>query len=244
MKCSRENTSDQLLPPLAEFVLSLTPIKTSSTAKTGFDHPACLTTQDTSPPISIPSAYLDEIKLRFRISPLPYGSPRLAVKRRLDFGNGRRPESDMLFSVHCPEERLDSTKHSQPIPNYHLQPRLFPYEHRPNDLFVGQDFSASAQDQISPEMCSQNFLPIESGTAGIPYYKRTPKSNTKGAAVISLTDLARLIDIGLRSMICDKVVHKTSDINVLSISERPKLSEIAPGLFSPGYIHVSEFNIY
>ena len=226
--------------PLAELVLTLAHSQTNSTAITRSENPAFVTTQDVSPPTSIPYAYLDEIKLLFRFSFLPYGSSALAAKRRrLDFAIRHRPDSDMLFGIHSPGGP-NSIKHSQPILNKHLQRQRSLDELPANNLFTSQESSASTQDQIPPTACSQNSLFIETGTTKMPYPKRSSTGNSQEAENAISTDLACLIDLGLRSMICDNVMQKPPDINLLSLSGRPRLSEISPGLFSPGYMRVSD----
>ena len=238
---STEKLSSDSILPVAELVLTLAHSQTSSTAKTKFDNPAFSTTQDISPPTSVPYAYLNEVKILFRFSFILCGSPTPAAKRRrLDFASCHRPNSDMLFNIH----KLDgpnAIEHSQPSFNNRLQTQLSLYGLPTGDLFTRQESSPSTQDQISPIACSQNTFHIEIGTAAMPCPKRSSTSNPQEAENVNSTDLARLIDLGLRSMICDIVKVKSSDINMLSVPERPKLSEIAPGLFSPGYMHVSDF---
>ena len=58
-------------------------------------------------------------------------------------------------------------------------------------------------------------------------------------AELGLHQLVELTDIALRTLICDNRMSAPVGIKCLSKSVGPKLSEIAPALFSPGYYYVS-----
>lgn len=57
-------------------------------------------------------------------------------------------------------------------------------------------------------------------------------------AGLGLHQLVKLTDIALRTLICDNRMSAPVGIKCLSKSVGPKLSEIAPALFSPGYHYV------
>lgn len=56
---------------------------------------------------------------------------------------------------------------------------------------------------------------------------------------VDFAEFIRLIDVGLRSMISKNETPLFKEIKTMVNSNGPKLAEIAPALFSPGYLKVS-----
>ena len=57
-------------------------------------------------------------------------------------------------------------------------------------------------------------------------------------AAIELPHLLELTDAALRTWICDNPIRPSAGIRLLTASHGPKLSQISPTLFSPGYLSV------
>ncbi len=223
-------------------MLTLTHSQSSSNVKTGFESSNVMTTHDSSPPTSVPYAYLDEVKLIFRVSAIPYLRVAPATKRRrLGFTTHYEPDSDMLFDIHSSTKNPEWMDHSQQMLDSPLQPESWLPRLPTNMLDLGRQSGAISQDGTLPIDCSQSVFGSKLGIVATPSATRSSPDNPTQMADTMLTDLASLIDVGLRSMICDNMVHKSPNIKLLSNSGRPKLAEISPALFSPGYMQVSDF---
>ena len=228
--------------PVEELILILAHSQTSNNSTSEFDKLNPLTAHDCSPPSSVPYAYLHEVKLAFKFSILHYISNTPAPKRqRLAFTSPYMPGSDMLFGAPGPVKhvgqvnqshlKLDSLFQSQPwLPNIAVL-----------DANVRYESKASFQEKHPRIDYFQNNLVVEPGRVATPRPKRPLHSNSTKSKDTMFTDMANLIDVGLRSMICDNIVQKPPNIMLLSDSGRPKLAEISPALFSPGYMQVRDF---
>lgn len=220
--------------PLGELVLTLAYSQTCSNSKTNVESPNVPIAQYASPPASVPYAYLDEVKLVFEFSAIAPASKR----RRLGLITKHEPDSDMLFGFRDSIDSMESTAQPQPISNSRLQPHLWLYNFPVKKLHFGQVLK-----EPSPMGCFQNAFAVKAGIVATPRGKRFKPSDYTQTADIIFSDLALLIDVGLRSMISDNIVTKPPNIRLLSNSGGPKLTEISPGLFSPGYMHVSDLYI-
>ncbi len=216
-------------------MLALSYSQSCSNSRMNIESPNVPIAQYASPPASVPYAYVDEVKLVF-VFKLSATAPA-SKRRRLGSNTKYEPDSDMLFGFRDPINNMESIGQPQSISSNRLQPHLWLHNFPVKKLDLKQD----SQEGPSPPESSKNGSGVKAGIIATPRGKRSPPENSTRMADIVFTDLALLIDVGLRSMICGNIVYKHSNIKLLSSSGGPKLAEIAPGLFSPGYMQVSDF---
>lgn len=216
-------------------MLALSYSQSCSNSRVDIESPNVPIAPYASPPVSVPYAYVDEIKLVFLFE-LSATAPA-SKRRRLGSNTEYEPDSDMLFGFRNPINSRESIDQPQSISSNRLQPHLWLYNFPVKKPDRGHD---SREGPLPPES-SKIDSAVKAGFVATPRSKIPPPKNSTRPADIAFTDLALLIDVGLRSMICGNIVHKHSNINLLSSSGGPKLAEIAPGLFSPGYMQVGDF---
>ncbi len=224
---------------MTELVLMLTYSRACSNSKTMSGNVNSVAAQDCNPPTCIPCAYLDEVKLIFEFSALDCSSMTPVPKRRkagciTDY----EPHPDTLFSSHNRIKVLEYINQSQIMIGCGLQSQSQLSNFPIKDLKFGQVSSALSQEGFPGVNCFQDLFEPGAATAAAPWSMRSLPDTSTQAEGITFTRLASMIDVGLRSMICDETVQTCPDIELLRNSDRPKLAEISPILFSPGYMQV------
>ena len=226
---------------MTELVLVLAYSQTCSNSKTTSGNVHSVATQDCNPPTCIPCAFLDEVKLIFKFSAIDCSSITPASKRRkIGCVTDYEPHTDTLFGPHGRIRSLKCINQSHGMIGCGLQsqPQLFCFPIQ--NLKFGQASSALSQEASPAVDCFQDLFESEEGTMAAPWSTRSLPDTSKQTEGITFLRLASMIDVGLRSMICDNIVQTCLDIELLRSSDRPKLAEISPALFSPGYKQVSD----
>lgn len=71
-----------------------------------------------------------------------------------------------------------------------------------------------------------------------PLIKRPAAEYMEKETDIALADLAKLVDAGLRTMICGEKIDLLNGVTLLTGHSGPMLAEISPALFKPAYLSV------
>ena len=197
-----------------------------------------ITAQIASPPASVPYACLDEVKLIFRLSSIGCESDTPPPKRmRLEYTKSSTSNSDMLFCAHSPSVGTELTEESEQMLEISPQLQL----ELSNPASIRLDLGHEHYTLLSKEPPAIASVRSFIGTIGTSVVALQPTflpDRSPHNVDTMFADLAELIDIGLRSMICDKVVQMPPQIGQVYETGRPKLAEISPVLFSPGYREV------
>ena len=69
--------------------------------------------------------------------------------------------------------------------------------------------------------------------------KRSGSGEDSNSPILDLEASAKLIDAALRTMICDNRTTLLPGVELKEKSSEPKLAEVLPALFSPGYLQVN-----
>lgn len=77
-----------------------------------------------------------------------------------------------------------------------------------------------------------------------PATKRSMLADFQGGDKIAFADLTKLLDAGLRTMICGDRIGRSAGVNLSSAHPRANLAKISPALFRPGYLSVSNLGIF
>lgn len=73
---------------------------------------------------------------------------------------------------------------------------------------------------------------------GRPLVKRPAAEYMEKGTEIAFADLAKLVDAGLRTMLCGEKIDLLSGVTLLTGHSGPMLAEISPALFKPAYLSV------
>ena len=73
---------------------------------------------------------------------------------------------------------------------------------------------------------------------GRPLVKRPAADYMEKETEIVFADLAKLVDAGLRTMLCGQKIDLLNGVTLLTGPSRPILAEISPALFKPAYLTV------
>ena len=205
-------------------------------------------TRDTTPPRGVLVAHLQEVAITWRFS-LPPASA-LARKRKVDrssssladetFYDTAGNRNDMILlddlSYHrCPHQKVPRYQASEPaatdIPEF-------------GDNFM-LDTDYSSQESIVSSTFSQGLHSNGSTSSScmlLPEDSTVPHGTIPDYKAV-FDDWAKLVDLSFRSLFCsDKRASKGTSRDRGSIE--PKLAEMSPPLFSPGYLPVSSSIAY
>lgn len=201
------------------------------------------------PPDGVPYAELKEIHIKWAFSPMRAHS-RIKRKKPSKPKNGEEVDDDDLLLQNDNDSYRAFLSLSQPIPqslplehtftghtwSYSQPPAASNPDGMPDDEGFEEDPSTS---DLSP-WNSQVMTPQQKQTKlGI----KTSRKRTKSDATFKLPDFCtslKLFDASLRYIICDKTFRVSPGIKLQERSHGPKLAEICPVLFSPGYLQVRE----
>lgn len=73
---------------------------------------------------------------------------------------------------------------------------------------------------------------------GRPLVKRPAAEYMEKETEIAFADLAKLVDAGLRTMLCGQRIDLLNGVTLLTGHSGPMLAEISPALFKPAYLSV------
>ena len=149
-----------------------------------------------------------------------------------DLATGERPckSQPSLGSLQTFDNDLEEYRSaSQPV--YLLDENLLDGQH-------GPERGTNSPPSMLPNLTEASDPPSSRNFVWNKTSKRRADHELFGAG-LDLSTLVELIDIALRTLICDYKITVPSGIKWSSRSVGPKLSNIAPALFSPGYLAVS-----
>ena len=72
-----------------------------------------------------------------------------------------------------------------------------------------------------------------------PFLKRPAPEESQNGEKVIFGDLIKLIDAGLRTIICGDTIRPLPDVILSASHLRSNLAEVSPALFRPGYLQVS-----
>ena len=197
--------------------------------------------QNVSPPASIPFAYLEEIKLVFEFTPIRCRNTSPASKKRkLEFTENSKQNSAMPLISRCPIQDMECIKQCEQVRDSQSQLPLWLSNLPLENVNLGYQPEVLSQEAFPSTVCLQNIPALKAGKPESLWDLESSADVPTQTVDIVSAKLANMIDLGLRSMICENVVQRLPDIKLLDNSSRPKLAEVSPTLFSPGYIHVSD----
>ena len=105
---------------------------------------------------------------------------------------------------------------------------------------VPNNFPRSTSEILTGRLDNTFFLPKSTFVHTHPANarKRSISPSPLVLPALDITTAAKLLDAALRTLIWDTKPRLSAGIKVSDISPGPKLAEISPALFSPGYLHV------
>lgn len=200
-------------------------------------------TGDTNPPSGVSIAHLEEVAITWRFSLAPASA--LVKRRKADqsfskFGDeilceitgGKNDTSfldDILYSRY-PHQEFCRFQASEPTATDALELE--------DDSILDTDYSS--QESIASSIFSQGFYSNGSTSSScmlLPEDSAAPQETVPGHKVV-IKEWAKLVGLSFRSLISsDK--RAVRGITSAQSSIEPKLAEISPPLFSPGYLPVS-----
>ncbi|MCJ1244334.1 hypothetical protein MMC30_001532 [Trapelia coarctata] len=224
------------------FYLSIVHTETSESSTTLRQEAAAASTR---PPDSVPYVELKEIHITWTLFRMAARSPYKRWKPSKPVGSGD-VEDELLQSDHCDYGTFVSM--SQPTSQ---TPSLW----KPETGCAwpsSQPSTASNLDEMlddeghvrflsAPYFSSSDSQVIELGQAPAQVDLKASRKRTNSDATFKLPDFSaslKLFDASLRYMICNKTFRISPGVKLQDRSTGPKLGEICPALFSPGYLQV------
>lgn len=199
------------------------------------------------PPDGVPHAEIKEIHITWTLSQMR-ARPRYKRKKPSKPKHSEEVEDDelLLHNGHNGYRALLSL--SQPPPQSSSL----------EDMLIGHVWSASqppaasnpdgilddewlVEDQATPDHSPLDSQVMEPQKDQTEVRGKARRKRTGSDLTVKLPDFCislKLFDASLRYMICDKTIRTSPGIKLSERSHGPKLAEICPGLFSPGYLQV------
>lgn len=186
-------------------------------------------------PPGIPSVLLERIQIDFSFSYLRSCS------------NGKRNKLEYLNEVDLPmllgDYMATQVKQSDVSRPFLCKAALStPTQNQQGGLLPTRGLDSTCQDQ---KTFMNNCLPGFSGQVlakelrfGRSLVKRPAAEYMEKKIEIVFTDLAKLVDAGLRTMLCGENIGLSSGVTLLTSNSGPRLAEISPALFKPAYLSV------
>ena len=219
-----------------DLYLTLTPSHGIDPPKTPNLSPCSI--QHVNPPAGVPSAIIESVDIRLQISRCPT-TKNSSSKRKRGFvsrgtRNGVDPESGGSIN------ESPSTGNYCPL-NIDLQPRIARMETESASLLRNKtEDTANISAPVSPtfeiRICSQSSassqssLIVPAGKSHIAEWL-TPR-------LITFAELTKLVDCSLRGVIFTPKQAMCAGLLLSSVTDDPKLSQISPAIFCPGYLKV------
>ncbi|MCJ1475222.1 hypothetical protein MMC13_003883 [Lambiella insularis] len=197
---------------------------------------------NTRPPAGVPIGHLEEVKIIWTLSRLA-GRSLEFVKKPTLIDMQASAKTEMLpfpfnDSHNCSIQSLSNpppppvgkdlmAEHtwssSQPLSTINFDEML--------------DDGCSESDTMMPYTSSQSVLnlPITYDIPSLPISRKNPPAVVAPHTFNPLASFS-FIDTAFRQILCEKPVRYVPGIKLKSMSPGPKLAEICPALFSPGYL--------
>lgn len=233
--CQVNPPSSQNFPcQFKDLCFSLRHIAPSLESVHELDREQSFPSHDLMQPPGIPSVLLEHIQIEFSFSYLRSCSDG----KRNKFEYSDEIDIPMLLRGYM-ASHMGQADMSRPflckaalsIPNLNQQRRLLPN--------LGID---STQDQgIFMSNCLLGFsgqVLAEELRFGRPIVKRPAVEYMEKETEIAFADLAKLVDAGLRTMLCGEKVDLLNGVTLLTGHSGPMLAELSPALFKPAYLSV------
>lgn len=247
--CLVPHSEGEGLPfPSGDLCFSLSHLRSTKGSAEKSDGNIIFPAHDVKQPFGVPCAFLEHIQMTFTFSSLGVCSSR----KRSKLTSGEDLVSRVLFTDGHLIEYLNQSALPQHLVH---EPTLLSLEHD------GQFQSAIQQsDNIRDprniicglQVTSNLPLSFQGCILGSPFQslveelpplklpaKRAPSDYFPNEEKIILADLVKLFDAGLRTMICGDKILPLSGVTLSIRHLGPKLAEISPAMFRPGYLPVS-----
>lgn len=234
--------------PSCDLCFSLSRLRSTPGSAEKSDGNILLPAHDIQQPFGVPFAFLEHIQMTFIFSSLGIFPNRKRSKLR----PGEGLESHLLLTDGHVAENLNESSLPQHL--FH-QPKLLSLEHdRQFESTIQQsDNIQDPRSHISGLQFTSTLPPLfQDCTLGSPFQslvdemlplklpvKRAALDNFPNEEKIILADLVKLFDAGLRTMICGEKIKPLSGVTSSICQLGPKLTEISPAMFRPGYLPVS-----
>ena len=247
--CLVPHSEGEGLPfPSGDLCFSLSNLRSTRGSAEKSNGNIILPAHDVKQPFGVPCAFLEHIQMTFIFSSLGVCSST----KRSKLTSGEDLASHVLFTDGHLIEYINQSALSQHMVH---GPTLLSLEHdrqlksaiqqsdniqdprnRICDLQVTSNLPHSFQDCVlgSPFQSLVEELPPLKLPA-----KRAPSDYFPDEENIILADLVKLFDAGLRTMICGDKILPLSGVTSSIRNLGPKLAEISPAMFRPGYLPVS-----
>lgn len=207
-----------------------------------------LPAHDVKQPFGVPCAFLEHIQMTFIFSSLGVCSST----KRSKLTSGEDLASHVLFTDGHLIEYLNQSALSQHMVH---GPTLLSLEHdRQLQSVIQQSDNIQDPRNLICDLQVTSNLPhsFQDCVLGSPFQnlveelpplklpaKRAPSYYFPDEENIILADLVKLFDAGLRTMICGDKILPLSGVTSSIRNLGPKLAEISPAMFRPGYLPVS-----
>lgn len=200
-----------------------------------FDGEQSLTSHDIVQPPGIPSVLLEHIQIDFSFSYLRSCS------------NGKRNKIECFDEVDIPMLLRDYMA-SQVGPADVSRPLLCkeaalstPNQYQRSGLLPTLGIDSTQDQEMVMSNCLLGFssqVLAEELHFGRPFVKRPAAEYMEKETKIAFADLAKLVDAGLRTMLCGEKIDLLNGVTLLTGHSGPILAEISPALFKPAYLSV------
>ncbi|KAL9123028.1 MAG: hypothetical protein Q9187_000419 [Circinaria calcarea] len=203
------------------------------------------------PSLSNPSCKIDDtdssatLILSLKHGPQPFWNSKSATKARTLIVSDTRPPADIPCAG-LEEVRIDLIfLRTSQIVRKRIKHKISDYPGKTS----GNDILFEDND-----LCSAEFRPLINidltGKTPNSYFTVTPRTSAKkrkrkssssistpNRQALDITAAVKIVDAILRSFIYDTKIRLSPGVERKEISPGPKLAEISPALFSPGYLH-------
>lgn len=225
--------------PLGDLCFSLSNLRSTLGSVETLDGSILLPAHDIKQPFGVPFAFLTHIQMTFIFS--SFGGCSNSKRSKLISGE------DIGSHVLLMDRHLIEHLNQGALPEHLSQdPKRLSLEHDPQFKSAIQQ-SGNIQDPRTV-ICGLPFTANLGSSFQSPVNQLPPmKLPVKRAAFdffpnekkIILADLVKLFDAGLRTMISGDKIQPLSGVTSLICHLGPKLAEVSPAMFRPGYLPVS-----
>lgn len=198
---------------------------------------------NTKPPSSVSSATLKKVEISLKLS----GSRSCVGGKATQLAGSFEVESTSPNDYHAEDIRMLGCTPSQTLltVDYNLVQSSFVSQFLPplantgcrnsqNEIINNHEISSYQITNIKPNAPPPKFCRIF--PPKFPY--KRPLSSVERTLTFDFHTILKVVDVSIRTMICDRKFEKTPGVRLVKNSGGPKLADIAPTLFSPGYLEV------
>ncbi|MCJ1401719.1 hypothetical protein MMC11_004936 [Xylographa trunciseda] len=218
--------------------LTLTHIEAVSTAARGFKNQIIANTR---PPSGVPTADLQEINIIWALSPTTSSSSDLDSKRlKYEASLDHSKEFESLLDGTDSYGYLSLSQPSQILPFFdmeldHVWSSSMPVINGTNKQAIDEAVERHQEIPIMPLPSSQASSAQLSQRPQPPHMHKK-RSRSFSSPLFDLSAARGLIDVAFHAILSGRNVTDISTISQRKAVARPKLAEISPALFSPGYL--------